>query len=111
MQNVKRQFRLVKARITYAYAKMKAKQLNRCNGKRYYVLMTDHGKLMVMDKDIFYRLRHRGVMPERIKPRMLTKIAVWYTAGMFCGKPSPPMHPKQAERQLRQYLAYIRKGK
>ena len=72
--------KLLKARIAYYYAKLKAEQLNKFTGRRYFVLMTDSGKLMVMDKTIFYKLRKRGHMPRQIQPHMLQRISVYYTA-------------------------------
>lgn len=100
--------RLLKARITYFYAKLKAEQLNKFTGRRQFVLMTDCGKLMVMDKTLFYKLRKRGHMPPQIKPHMLQRISVYYTAGMYKGRLSPCMAEKSALIKKRRYLNYIR---
>lgn len=108
LKNIRTQLRIAKARIAYAYAKTKAQQLNRFNGKRYFILMTDNGKLMVMDKDIFYNLRHRNIMPKRVTPRMLTNICVWYSPGTVNGRPSPAMHKARANKRRLRYINYIR---
>ena len=100
--------KLLKARIAYYYAKLKAEQLNKFTGRRYFVLMTDNGKLMVMDKTIFYKLRKRGHMPRQIQPHMLQRISVYYTAGMYKGRLSPCMAEKSALIKMRRYLNYIR---
>lgn len=100
--------KLLKARIAYYYAKLKAEQLNKFTGRRYFVLMTDSGKLMVMDKTIFYKLRKRGHMPRQIQPHMLQRISVYYTAGMYKGRLSPCMAEKSALIKMRRYLNYIR---
>lgn len=100
--------RLLKARIAYFYAKLKAEQLNKFTGRRQFVLMTDSGKLMVMDKTFFYKLRKRGHMPPQIKPHMLQRISVYYTAGMYKGRLSPCMAEKSALMKKRRYLNYIR---
>ena len=100
--------RLLKARIAYYYAKLKAGRLNKLTGRRYFVLMTDGGKLMVMDKAVFYKLRKRGSMPRHVTPRMLPRISVWYTAGTYKGRPSPPMPRKAALVKKHRYLAYVR---
>ena len=100
--------KLLKARIAYYYAKLKADQLNKFTGRRYFVLMTDSGKLMVMDKTIFYKLRKRGHMPRQIQPHMLQRISVYYTAGMYKGRLSPCMAEKSALIKMRRYLNYIR---
>ena len=98
--------KLLKARIAYYYAKLKAEQLNKFTGRRYFVLMTDSGKLMVMDKTIFYKLRKRGHMPRQIQPHMLQRISVYYTAGMYKGRLSPCMAEKSALIKMRRYLNY-----
>lgn len=100
--------RLLKARIAYFYAKLKAEQLNKFTGRRQFVLMTDSGKLMVMDKTFFYKLRKRGHMPPQIKPHMLQRISVYYTAGMYKGRLSPCMAERSALMKKRRYLNYIR---
>ena len=100
--------KLLKARIAYYYAKLKAEQLNKFTGRRYFVLMTDNGKLMVMDRTIFYKLRKRGHMPRQIQPHMLQRISVYYTAGMYKGRLSPCMAEKSALIKMRRYLNYIR---
>lgn len=100
--------KLLKARIAYYYAKLKAEQLNKFTGRRYFVLMTDSGKLMVMDKTIFYKLRKRGHMPRQIQPHMLQRISVYYTAGMYKDRLSPCMAEKSALIKMRRYLNYIR---
>lgn len=105
---MKQKIRILKARIAYYYAKLKAEQLNRFTGRRQFVLMTDNGKLMVMDKTYFYKLRKRGSMPKQITPRMLPRISVYYTAGTFNGQPSPGMAVKPALMKKRRYLNYIR---
>lgn len=105
---MKQKIKLLKARIAYCYAKLKAEQLNKFTGRRYFVLMTDNGKLMVMDKTFFYKLRKRGHMPPQIKPHMLRRISVYYTAGTFKGRLSPRMADKSALMKKRRYLNYIR---
>lgn len=105
---MKQKIKLLKARIAYFYAKLKAEQLNKFTGRRYFVLMTDNGKLMVMDKTIFYKLRKRGHMPRQIQPHMLQRISVYYTAGMYKGRLSPCMAEKSALIKMRRYLNYIR---
>ena len=105
---MKQKIRLFKARIAYYYAKLKAEQLNRFTGRRQFVLMTDNGKLMVMDKTYFYKLRKRGRMPKQITPRMLPRVSVYYTAGTFNGKPSPGMAVKPALMKKKRYLNYVR---
>ena len=99
--------KLLKARIAYYYAKLKAEQLNKFTGRRYFVLMTDSGKLMVMDKTIFYKLRKRGHMPRQIQPHMLQRISVYYTAGTYKGNPSPCMADTTAAGRKQKYLRYI----
>lgn len=108
MKEFKEKFKLFKAFIAYAYAKFKAQQRNRITGKRQFVLMTDDGRLLVMDKSLFYSLRKRKQMPNYIKPHSLPKISVWYTASTYKGKSYPAMHQTQAERKRRRYLAYIK---
>jgi len=108
MKNLKGKIKVFKARVTYAYAKFKATQRNRITKQRQFVVMSDDGRLMVMDRSLFYKLRERKTMPQHIKPRMLNKISVWYSAGMYQGKPSPPMHQRQADRKRRRYLQYVR---
>lgn len=108
MKNLKAKLKVLKARIAYAYAKFKATQRNRITGQRQFVLMSDDGRLMVMDKSLFYNLRHRRIMPPHIKPHMLNHLSVWFSAGMYKGKPSPPMSARQAERKRRRYLLYVR---
>lgn len=102
-------FRLLKAKIAYKYAIMKANKLNLINGRRYFVLMTDTGKLVVMDKSIFYKMRKRGSMPKDITPRMLSRISVYYTPGMFKGKSSPGMAETTCNTRKEKYLKYIQK--
>lgn len=103
-----KKLKLLKAKIAYMYAKMKADKLSLINGRRYFVLMTDNGKLVVMDKSVFYKMRKRGSMPKQITPRMLPRISVYYTAGTFNGQPSPGMAVKPALMKKRRYLNYIR---
>lgn len=105
---MKHQLKTIKALIAYAYAKFKADRLNALTGRRQFVLMTDSGKLMVMDKTFFYKLRKRGHMPPQIKPHMLQRISVYYTAGMYKGRLSPCMADKSALMKKRRYLNYIR---
>ena len=100
--------RLLKARIAYFYAKLKADRLNALTGRRYFILMADSGKLVVTDKSQFYKLRRRGSMPKAITPRMLPRISVYYTAGMYKGRLSPCMADKSALMKKRRYLNYIR---
>lgn len=107
MIKLRMKFKLFRARLVYNYAVYKAKQRNYMDGKRYYVVMSDNGKLMVIDKDVFYRIRHKGIMPKDIKPRMLTKIAVWYTRGMYKGKASAEMAEKQKDEKYEKYISYI----
>lgn len=108
MGNLKRKIKVFKACITYAYAKFKATQKNRITGQRQFVVMSDDGRLMVMDRSLFYKLRKRKTMPKYIKPHMLNKISVWFSAGMYKGKPSPAMSPRQTDFKRRRYLRYIR---
>ena len=105
---MKQKIKLIKARIAYFYAKLKAEQLNKFTGRRQFVLMTDSGKLMVMDKTFFYKLRKRGHMPRQIQPHMLQRISVYYTAGMYKGQLSPCMAEKSARMKKRRYLNYVR---
>lgn len=104
---MKQTFRLIKAKIAYMYAKFKADQLNKVTGKRQFVLMTDNGKLVVMDKSLFYKMRKRGSMPLQITPRMLPRISVYYTAGTYKGNPSPCMADTTAAGRKQKYLRYI----
>lgn len=108
MKSLKKKIKVFKACIAYAYAKFKAIERNRITGQRQFVLMSDDGRLMVMDKSLFYKLRKHNTMPQYFKPRMLTKIAVWYSAGTYKGKPSPAMQRRQADRKRRRYLLYVR---
>ena len=105
---MKQKIQLSKARIAYFYAKLKAEQLNKFTGRRQFVLMTDSGKLMVMDKTFFYKLRKRGHMPRQIQPHMLQRISVYYTAGMYKGQLAPCMAEKSALMKKRRYLNYVR---
>ena len=105
---MKKKVRMMKARIAYLYARMKAERLGRLSGRRQYVLMTDSGKLVVMDRRQFYRLRKGGCMPRAITPRMLPRVAVYYTAGPSGGVSVPCMPPSSAVRRKRRYLEYVR---
>lgn len=105
---MKHQLKTIKALIAYAYAKFKADRLNALTGRRYFILMADSGKLVVTDKSQFYKLRRRGSMPKAITPRMLPRISVYYTAGMYKGRLSPCMADKSALMKKRRYLNYIR---
>ena len=105
---MKQKIKLIKARIAYFYAKLKAEQLNKFTGRRQFVLMTDSGKLMVMDKTFFYKLRKRGHMPRQIQPHMLQRISVYYTAGRYTGQLSPFMAEMSALMKKRRYLIYVR---
>lgn len=106
---MKQTFRLIKAKIAYMYAKFKADQLNKVTGKRQFVLMTDNGKLVVMDKSLFYKMRKRGSMPLQITPRMLPRISVYYTAGTYNGASVPCMQQHTALKKRIKFLNYIRK--
>lgn len=108
MKKLKEKIKLFKASIAYSFAKFKAQQRNHLTGKRQFVLMTDDGRLLVMDKTLFYKLRKRNHIPHYIQPHTLPKIAVWYTAATYKGKPLPAMHPTQTNRKRHRYLAYIR---
>ena len=105
---MKHQLKTIKALIAYAYAKFKADRLNALTGRRYFILMADSGKLVVTDKSQFYKLRRRGSMPKAITPRMLPRISVYYTAGMYKGRLSPCMADKSALMKKRRYLNYVR---
>ena len=105
---MKHQLKTIKALIAYAYAKFKADRLNAVTGRRYFILMADSGKLVVTDKSQFYKLRRRGSMPKAITPRMLPRISVYYTAGMYKGRLSPCMADKSALMKKRRYLNYVR---
>lgn len=98
---------MMKARIAYMYAKMKAEQLNKICDKRQFVLMTDNGKLVVMDKKLFYKLRKRGNIPKDITPSMLTRIALYYTSGANAIAKAPAMPDTTARHRKKRFLEYI----
>ena len=102
-----RSLRLIKAKIAYAYARLKADSLAGISGRRQFVLMTDGGKLVVMDKSLFYRMRKRGSMPKNITPRMLPSIAVYYTKGTHNAHSVPPMTKPTADGRRQRYLKYV----
>lgn len=104
---MKKNFRMVKARIAYLYARMKAEQLGKFTASRQFVLMSDSGKLVVMDRTLFYKLRRRGTMPKDITPRMLPSIAVYYTAGKSGGTMEPAMPTPTAKRRKQRFLEYV----
>lgn len=106
---MKKKIRMMKARIAYMYAKMKAEQLGKFTTKRQFVLMTDSGKLIVMGKELFYKMRRRGSMPTGITPRMLPRIAVYYTAGKHGGTMASAMPPATAKIRKQKFLEYIGK--
>lgn len=108
MKKLKEKFKVFKAIVAYAYAKFKAAQLNRVTHRRQFIVMTDNGRLLVMDKDVFYKLRKRKVMPRYVKPHMLNKISVWYSAARCNGKPCAAMPQRQADDKRRRYLQYVR---
>ncbi len=60
--------KLLKAKIAYNYAKLKASQLYRLKGMQQFILITDDSRLLVMDKSVFYRLRNNKNMPNYIQP-------------------------------------------
>lgn len=104
-----KKLKLLKAKIAYMYAKMKADKLSLINGRRYFVLMTDNGKLVVMDKSVFYKMRKRGSMPKEITPRMLSGISVYYTSATFKGRSSPSMAATTCHSRKEKYLKYVQK--
>lgn len=106
---MKQTFKIIRAKIAYIYAKFKADSLNTVTGRRQFVLMTDNGKLVVMDKTLFYKMRKRGSMPKNITPRMLPRISVYYTAGTYKGAVSPCIGQRPASEKKEKYLNYIRK--
>jgi len=108
MKSLKKKIKVFKACIAYAYAKFKAAQRNRVTNRRQFVVMTDDGRLLVMDKNVFYKLRKRKNMPKFIKPHMLMRISVWYSAGHYKGKPCAAMSKRQADYKRRRYLQYVR---
>lgn len=108
MKNLKKKLRVLKARIAYQYAKFKATQRSRITRQRQFVVMTDDGRLLVMDKSVFYKLRKRKCMPAYIKPHMLAKISVWHSGGMYKGRPAAAMSKRQADSKRRRYLLYVR---
>lgn len=97
----------MKAKIAYAYARFKADRLSSFTGRRQFILMTDGGKLVVMDKSLFYKMRKRGSMPKNITPRMLPAIAVYYTQDRHNGQPVPPMTKSTADGRKQRYLKYV----
>lgn len=103
----KKTVKRIKAKLAYLYAKVKADKLEQMNHTRYYILMADNGKLVVMDKSRFYALRKRGIMPKQYKPHMLTQMSLYYTKGTYKGKAVPAMSPSQSAVKKRRYLTYI----
>ena len=102
---------LLRARISYLYAKSIARQRYNRTGRRQFIVMTDSGKLLIMDKSVFYSLRKGGHMSESIKPHMLPRISVWYTRGHHGGKPSPEISKAAASTKFRRYLQYLQQSK
>lgn len=99
----------IKAHIAYYYARLKADHQYRLSGERQFVMMTDNGKLMVMSRHLFYRLRKRGIMPQRITPRMLTKISVYYTAAHCNTGAISAMDIVTAKHRKQRYLEFVSK--
>lgn len=99
---------LLKAQVAYIYAKFKANKLNALTARRYFILMSDKGKLVVTDKSQFYKMRKHGSMPRHITPSMLPRISVYYTAYTHKGKTHPGMSQTTAAHKRQRYLNYIR---
>lgn len=53
-KNIFMSLKLLKAKIAYNYAKLKASQLYRLKGMQQFILITDDSRLLVMDKSVFY---------------------------------------------------------
>lgn len=108
MNNIFMSLKLLKAKIAYNYAKLKALQLYRLKGMQQFILMTDDGRLLVMDKSVFYKLRKNKNMPNYIQPNMLPRLSVWYTQCFKHGKKLPSMPLNTANKRKLRYLQYIR---
>lgn len=90
----------IKALINYNLAIAKAKRLREETGVKQYVLSGEDGRLLVMTKNHFYKLRKRGVIDKSYKPRNLNSIAVWYTDG----KDSRQMCNATAKKRKDKYI-------
>lgn len=101
-------FKIFKADIAYLYAKMKAEKQHISTGKQQFLLMSDNGRLMIMDDTHFYGLRKCGSMPRNITPRMLKRIAVYYTDGLFKGRYANRMSDKTRHNRKQRYMGFIK---
>lgn len=72
-------FKKFKAYLRFREAVKKANEAHLINGQRYYVLPTDDGKLVIMDRKNFRGLRRKGYLARNISIATLANSCIYHT--------------------------------
>ncbi len=76
---VKKLFYRIKCELMYRKAKAAAQKASSKDGDIYYVLPTESGKLMVINRQQYLAFRKVGLTPKDAKPKDLFRDCVYHT--------------------------------
>lgn len=72
-------FKKFKAYLRFREAVKKADEAHLINGQRYYVLPTEDGKLVIMDRKNFRGLRRKGYLSSSVSIAILANSCIYCT--------------------------------
>ncbi len=72
-------FKSLKARLTYREAVRKADKVHAQDGRRYYVMPSAEGKLLIMDRENFRILKRKHYINSRARVQDLMDECFYYT--------------------------------
>ena len=103
-------FSLLRDFLLLREAVIKADCAHIANGNRYYVLPANDGKLIVMDRPNFRKLKHKGYITHKARIRDLEAECFYCTPYRNGNGILPPNFRKAKTKAYMQWRKNIRKG-
>ena len=100
--------RTYRAKLNLQRAIRMAEEAHKNNGKRYYVMPSQNGKLIVMDRANFRKLRQKHYIPQDRKITDATEACFYFTAN-GAGETMSKELRQEKERKYRAFLSYKRR--
>jgi hypothetical protein len=98
-------FQRLKSLLTYREAIRKADRAHAKDGRRYYVLPSAEGKLLIMDRENFRILKHKHYIDHRARVQDLLDECFYCTPYRYGDGVLTPEHLKLKKQQ---YLSWCR---